>query len=53
MTTEHDDTVALIREQLDEQRFAESYERGRTLSVDEAAALALEKLGGREEQAVS
>jgi predicted ATPase/class 3 adenylate cyclase len=35
-------TLALIRSQLDEAAFAEAWERGRTLTADEAVALALD-----------
>jgi predicted ATPase/class 3 adenylate cyclase len=41
METERTDTLALIRARLDEQEFAHAFELGRTLSVDEAAELAL------------
>jgi predicted ATPase/class 3 adenylate cyclase len=52
METERHDTLALIRARLDEDGFARACEQGRTLSVDEAAALAIGDLGGREQQAV-
>jgi hypothetical protein len=39
---EREKTRAVIRTQLDEAAFAESWEQGRTLTLDEAVALALE-----------
>jgi predicted ATPase/class 3 adenylate cyclase len=41
----NDQTLAAIREQLDEVAIAEAREHGRALTVDEAVALALESLG--------
>ena len=38
------ETLAAVRSQLDEAYFAEAWEHGRTLTVDEAVALALEPL---------
>jgi hypothetical protein len=40
----NDETLAAIREQLDEAAIAEAWEQGRTLNVDEAVALALDSL---------
>ena len=40
----NDQTVAAIREQLDEPAVAEAREQGRALSVDEAVGLALDSL---------
>jgi predicted ATPase/class 3 adenylate cyclase len=42
VTEERDKTRGVIRTQLDEAAFAESWEQGRTLTLDEAVALALE-----------
>jgi predicted kinase len=39
-----DQTTAIIRSQLDEAAFVEAWERGRTLTADEAVALALDSL---------
>jgi len=41
---ERDETVALIRAQLDEASFAAAYDQGRTLEADEGVALALDAL---------
>jgi hypothetical protein len=38
-----EETLALLRTQLDETAFAESWERGRNLSLDEVIALALDQ----------
>jgi hypothetical protein len=38
----NEETVAIVRKQLDEVVFAEACERGRALTLDEAVALALE-----------
>jgi hypothetical protein len=38
-------TLVIIRSQLDEVAFAEAWEQGRTLTLDEAVALALDSLG--------
>lgn len=40
----NEETLATIREQFDETALAEAWEQGRTLTLDEAAALALESL---------
>jgi hypothetical protein len=40
-----DQTIAIIRSQLDEGAFAEAWDRGQTLLADEAVALALDSLG--------
>jgi predicted ATPase/class 3 adenylate cyclase len=40
----NDEALTLIRAQLDEARFAEAWEKGRTLTADDAVALALEEL---------
>jgi hypothetical protein len=40
---ENEITLAAIREQLDEAGFAEAWEEGRSLTADEAVALALEQ----------
>jgi tetratricopeptide (TPR) repeat protein len=42
VASRNEETLALIRTQLDEAAFAEAWERGRTLTADEAVALALE-----------
>jgi predicted ATPase/class 3 adenylate cyclase len=42
VTEERDKTRGVIRTQLDEAAFAESWEQGRTLTLDEAVALALD-----------
>jgi len=38
-------TLAAIRARLDETEFSEAWEQGRTVTPDEAVALALESLG--------
>jgi len=40
----NDETLTAIRAQLDEAAIAEAWEQGRTLTLDEAVALALESL---------
>jgi len=40
-----EETLAAIRAQLDEAAFAEAWEQGRTLTLDEAVALALDSVG--------
>jgi non-specific serine/threonine protein kinase len=45
VTDLNEETLAIIREQLDEGAFAEAWEQGRKLTVDEAVALALDSLG--------
>jgi len=40
----NDETLTTIRAQLDEAAFAEAWEQGRALTVDEAVALALDSL---------
>jgi predicted ATPase len=42
VASRNEESLALIRTQLDEAAFAEAWERGRTLTADEAVALALE-----------
>ena len=37
----NDEALTLIREELDETAFADAYEEGRTLTADDAVALAL------------
>jgi predicted ATPase len=41
----NEETLATIRTQLDEAAFAEAWEQGRALTLDEAVALALDSLG--------
>jgi hypothetical protein len=40
----NDEALVLIRARLDDDAFAEAWERGRKLTIDEAVALALEEL---------
>jgi len=40
----NEETLAVIRAQLDEAAFAEAWEQGRALTADEAVALALDLL---------
>lgn len=40
----NEETLTLIRQQLDEEAFAEAWEQGRALTLDEAVALALASL---------
>jgi len=40
----NEETLATIRAQLDETAFADAWEQGRTLTADDAVALALESL---------
>ncbi len=42
---DNDEALTLIRAQLSEAAVAEAFERGRTLTADEAVALAMESLG--------
>lgn len=42
----HEETLATIREQIDEEVFAEAWEKGWMLTADKAVALALEQLAG-------
>ena len=46
-TERFEKTLATIHAQLDEARFAEAWEQGRTLTADEAVALALKSKGAR------
>jgi predicted ATPase/class 3 adenylate cyclase len=42
----NEETLALVREQLDEEAFTDAWERGRAMSADEAFELALASAGG-------
>ena len=44
VTRDNEEALATIRTQLGEADFAEAWEQGRTLTLDEAAALALDSL---------
>jgi hypothetical protein len=44
VTRDNEETLAAIRAQLDEAAFAEAWAQGRTLTADEAVALALDAL---------
>jgi hypothetical protein len=42
MTVETDEALAAVHAQLDDTAFAEAWEQGRALTIDEAVALALD-----------